>query len=288
MTDISKTCMIVNITVGTWLAHKHDKQASVDAVANANAGEADALSVSKHLIPKADLKTITTAQSQVRTHFYEQTLPWKDSGDRLLVRARFEKFIERHTELVQVVNDNADAFVKKTYPSIRSRAQFRMGKSFSKADYPPPDVVCSKFYVRLDIDSITDESDFRVSLSKEQLSRVKKEIAGNLEDRINRALGGVGAQLEKTLGHFTERMKSDDKFKIATIDNLRELVDELPALNITNNPDLKKISDRIKASLFDFEADEIRKNPKVRKKIAKEAEDIMEDMAGFMKAFQTS
>jgi hypothetical protein len=282
--DISKHCMIINIQVGTWLAHKRDKDATRKAVRSAKAAD-DALSVNKHLVPKEDMKDISAASSAARTHFYEKTLPWKDNGDRLLVRSFYEKFIERHAELRAEFDAAADKFVKTKYPAIRDKAQFRMGETFNANDYPTPREVRSKFYIKLDIDAITDASDFRVGLSKEQLASVRKEITGAMEERITRALGGVWDRLEDTLGHFTERMKSDAKFKIATIDNLRELVDELPALNFTGNAELKKIGDRIKAKLFEFDAKELREDPKARKRVAKEAADIMDDMAGFMKAF---
>jgi hypothetical protein len=160
-----------------------------------------------------------------------------------------------------------------------------MGEAFNPNDYPTPREVRGKFYIKLDIDAITDASDFRVGLSKEQLANVREEITQSMEERIARALGGVWERLEDTLGHFTERMKSDSKFKVATIDNLRELVDELPALNFVGDEKLKKIGDRIKAKLFDFDAKELRDDPKARKRVAKDAAAIMDDMAGFMKAF---
>ena len=283
--NITQKCMIVNIQVGMWLAHKRDKVATEKAVRSAKA-ENDALSVNKHLVSKEDMKDISASQSAARTHFYERTLPWKDNGDRLLVREFYDDFIQQHSKLEAAFNKAADTFVRNRYPVIRDKAEFRMGETFNKADYPTPKEVRRKFYLKLDIDAISDADDFRVKMSKDTVEHIRSEISEAMEERVARALGGVWERLEETLAHFADRMKSSDtKFKVATIDSLRGLADELPALNFIGDKNLAKITERIQRKLLGFDADHIRQNPKVRRAVAKEAKNIMADMAGFMKAF---
>ena len=81
-------------------------------------------------------------------------------------------------------------------------------------------------------------------------------------------------------------MKNKDaKFKAATIENLAELADILPGLNVVSDPGLDASAKQIKSPVGGGDPKAIRDNEKQRKAIGKEAQSIMNDIGGFMKAF---
>jgi hypothetical protein len=86
--SITTKAMVLNLQVGLWSGHRLDKEATRKVTEDNNA-ESDAARVNKHLIPKPAFKDITATATAVRTHFYENTLPWKDNGDRLLTRGMY-------------------------------------------------------------------------------------------------------------------------------------------------------------------------------------------------------
>jgi hypothetical protein len=77
---------------------------------------------------------------------------------------------------------------------------------------------------------------------------------------------------------------TDIKFKDATVRNLHDLVEALPALNILEDPALDAFAKDARQSL-DWSAKEIRDNPETRKAAAAEAEAVLDRMSGFMNAF---
>lgn len=281
--SITQKAMVLNLQIGIWQGYRLDKEASRKVTNDANASS-DAARVNKHLVPKEALKPVVTAAGAVRTHFYERTLPWKDNGDRLLTRTMYMDFIEEHERLVGEFNNAVSTFLAEAYPAARDQAEFRMGDLFKSDDYPSPASLRQRFYVNLDIDSITDASDFRVSLDEEHAAAVRSQMERAMGERIGRAMQDIYTRLSEVVGHFAKKMGSDDVFRDSTVRNIEELVALIPGLNVLDDPDLNALGAEIKAKLTGIDPKDLRKDKVTRSQAAKDAEAIMERMAGFMNA----
>ncbi len=282
--SITKECMIVNMQIGLWQGYRLDKEAS-RVVTESNNASADAARVNKHLVPKEALKDIVSAQGAIRSHFYECTLPWKDNGDRLLTRKMYLPFIEDHERLVKEFERAVTNFLDHGYPKAIQQAEFRMGDLFKAEDYPSASLLRHRFYVNMDIDAVTEAGDFRVQIETSQLDRIRVGMEDAMNARLGRAMQEVWERLATTLGHFANKMGSDDVFRDSTVRNLEEIVDLLPGLNILDDPDLERIRQNIKGTLVGYTPKELRKDKDVRSVAAEEAAKIMDDMRGFMNAF---
>lgn len=277
--------MTVNLQVGFWIGQRLDKEASRKVVEEAGATDSDAARVNKHIVPKETLKPIVTAANSLRAHFYAKTLPWKDNGDRLLTRKMFDTFVEEHGKLRKVFEDAVETFLRVDYPKARDQAEFRMGTMFKADDYPSIDSLRRRFYVALDIDAVTTAGDFRVQMEANQLARIQKDMEASLNARLGKAMTDIWERLAETLGHFQKKMDGDDIFRDSTVKNLEELVAMLPALNVTDDPELARICSQIEDRIIGYTPKELRTDKHVRTLAATEAKKIMDDMAGFMRAF---
>lgn len=282
--SITKNTMVVNLQIGVWMGYRLDKEASQELTDHKGA-DADAARVNTHLVPKEALKPIVTAASAVRNHFYAKTLPWKDNGDRLLVRLLYMPFMVEHDRLVGEFRNARDHFLDTAYLAAQDQAAFRMGALFKPDVYPSVESLRRRFYVALDVDAVTEAGDFRVEMEQTMLDVLQQGMETTMQNRIGRAMQDVWSRLGATLGHFAEKMGSDGVFRDTTVRNLEELVDILPALNIMNDPALERIRQDIKDTIVGFEAKDLRKDNRVRTIAATEAKRIMEDMSGFMNAF---
>ena len=283
--SISTKAMVLNLQVGVWSGQRLDKEATRKVTEDNNA-ESDAARVNKHLIPKPAFKDITATGTAVRAHFYDNTLPWKDNGDRLLTRNMYREFIERHEALAKDFDNAVDRFLMRDYPSAVEQAGFRMGDLFDITDYPSPAGLRHKFYINLDIDAVTESGDFRVQMDKDELDGVRATMEKAMEQRIAGAMLSVWERLAKVVTHFAEKMGDEDKiFRNSTVTNLEALVELLPGLNVLDDPDLEKIRLDIKRTLCGYSPDDLRKDSAVRTAAADEAKAIMETMQGFMTAF---
>jgi len=285
--SIATDCMLVNLHRGAWEARKLDKEKSREVAADSGAAP-DAVNVNKLIIPKEAMSKVNAASGAVYNHYILHTLPWKDNGDRLLSRKVYMKFIAEHEGLVHLLNAEADNFAFTVYPGYRAQAQFRMAGLFRVNDYPDPTEVRAKFYARMEIDAVTEASDFRVKVDAEQSQRIQAQIEANLNARVGEVMNKVWGQLSKALEHYAERMRADGRLYDSVRDNLIDLCDILPGLNILNDPNLAKLGKEIKARLAGYDVKMLR-DPKVGKVLkeqaATQADEIIEQMRGFMTAF---
>ena len=282
--SIVTQAMVVNLQIGVWMGYRLDKEASRELTDEKNA-EADAARVNTHLIPKDKLKPIVSASGAVRSHFYDKTLPWQDNGNRLLTRKLYMKFIEEHQRLVTAFTEAVDQFLARDYLVAQEKARFRMGELFKPDVYPSAEALRRRFYVNLDIDAVTTAGDFRVEMDQNTIDEVREGMEQAMGARIGRAMQDVWARLNTTLGHFAEKMAGDGIFRNTTLTNLEELVQVLPDLNITNDPELERIRLEIADKIIGFDAQDLRKDKLVRDRAATEASKIVEEMAGFLNAF---
>lgn len=282
---ITERAMVMNLSIGIWQGYRLDKAASAKVTSDAGAA-ADAARVNKHLIPKEDLAPIVTAQNAIRTHFYTNTLPWRDNGDRLMTRVLYLKFIPDHEKLVRDFNEAVETFLNEKYPVAIERAQFRMGEMFDRADYPSASELRRRFYAELDIAPISTANDFRVAIDQEHVDKVKAQIEAAVEQRMQAATADVWARMAKTIGYFQERM-ADPKavFRDSTVENITELLDLIPGLNVLDDPNIELVRAQIAKAFGNLDAKDIRKDPAHRAQLADEAQQVMDRMSGFMKAF---
>lgn len=282
---LTERAMVMNLSIGIWQGYRLDKEAS-RRVTEQSGADADAARVNKHLVAKEKLKPIVTAQNAVRTHFYDNTLPWRDNGDRLMTRLLYTKFIEEHERLVGEFEVAVDRFLTRDYPAAIETAAFRMGELFKRDDYPPVRELRHRFYVRLDIDAITTSNDFRVAIDADHIARVKEQMESAAEQRVQQAMQSVWRRMAETLSYFHARMSDPDAvFRDSTVTNLAELIDLIPGLNVLDDPQIEEIRVMLKSSLGGISAKEIRKDPAFRQELADQADEIKSKMAGFMRAF---
>lgn len=286
--SICENAMVVNLQIGAWTGHRLDKAATDKVISDAHA-HGDAARVNKHLIPKTAMKDITSAASAVRNHFYEKTLPWKDNGDRLLTRVMYMDFVGEHAKLTDDFRHAVDRFLRAGYPTAVEQAEFRMGKLFNADDYPSPEALRRKFYINLDIDAVVAAGDFRVEMDQDHIDSIKQDMEAAMEHRMAVAMRSVWERLADVVSKFHERMENKDAiFRNSLVENMREMVDLLPGLNVTNDPDITAMGDQIRHTLYGYEPDDLRANAETRFEAAEASKEIMDRMRGFMNAFNAS
>jgi hypothetical protein len=284
--SLTERAMVMNLSISLWQGYRLDKEASRKVTEGAGA-KADAARVNKHLVSKEALAPVVTAAGAVRSHFYENTLPWRDNGDRLMTRKLYMPFIQTHEALKAEFDAAVDKFLADDYPEAREQASFRMGDLFKADDYPTASELRYRFRIALEIDAITTANDFRVQIDDDHVAKVRDSMAQAAEQRVQMAMQDVWRRLAETVGYFAERM-ADPKavFRDSTVDNVAELIDLIPGLNVLDDPRIEEIRAMVATKLVKgVDAKSIRKNPDVREELAGEAKEIVDKMAGFMRAF---
>src|SRR5215475_7553907 len=83
---LSSRAMLCSLSISQWSASKHDRQASEEIAAHHGA-QPDVGRYNKLLIPREKLAEVRKIAGEARREHYFMTLPWDDSGFRVLPAA---------------------------------------------------------------------------------------------------------------------------------------------------------------------------------------------------------
>jgi hypothetical protein len=290
--DITTKAMLVSLTIKAWSGAKIDKRVGQDVAAREGADN-DAGHYSKKLVAKDALAEIKAISGEARTKHYEYTLPWSQDGARILPSAMHAKYAADMRQL----QDRFEVAVKGFMADYEGQillAQRRLGSMFVEADYPNPRDIEGKFAWEINVMPIPSGNDFRVSLSQDMTAAIRQDIEAKTGKAVQDATRSLFDRVTKTIAHMAEsledygeviengKIKKINPFRDSVVGNIQELVELLPALNITGDSTLTTVTEEIKNKLLARTAEELRSMPVVRKEVAQHARKVLEDMEGYV------
>ena len=221
MTQANINAVICELSIGVWTARKLDKAASREVKHNKGANSDDAARVNKNLMAGMDnLKKVTEFVGSIRTDFYAMTLPWSDSGQRLVPMAQFFELKQWLSGKEGEYRVLVDKFLYE-YPNLISAQAFQLGDLFNRNEYPTSDEIRGKFRFSTCFLPLPTAGDFRVDCVHEL---VKAKV-----------------------------------FRDTLVDNAVDLCDLLKKLNITNDPKLESARKELESTLLGVDAGELRR-----------------------------
>lgn len=270
--------MLVNVCVSMWEGRKHDRKVTQEVNEQHNAAS-DAGRYHKHLfggkIP--ELSAIITAAAGIRLAHYTQTLPWSDAGWRLLPTENYMQYTETLRKAIAKYSDAADNF-EAAYTKLVRDAKEKLNGMFSAGDYPAANEVRGKYRASLEFSPLPAGGDFRITLPKQELARMAKEV----EDRVVRSVGlameDAWSRLGDAVVDLREKLDDGKYLRESMIERLRGVAEVLGRLNLTGDTLLEDMRKRVLKDLAVFDAENLRKDEKVRAVAAQRADEILKAM----------
>ncbi len=286
--DLNRDAMLVGLHIAAWSGRLYDRQAS-DHVAVAHDASASAGRYNKRLLPKAAFAALTSTMSEARTKHYENSLPWDDKGARLLTVANYEHYTELMNALRERVVRQRARFIED-YDDYVDQARLDLGKLFRIEDYPSKEALQGKFAIRYRITPVPDADHFIAKLASDDTDRVKRDIERHIEEQLHDAVGDLYRRLGEAVGRVSDRLQEDDNgkplvFRNSMIENIRDLVDVVPRLNIFGDDELARLCGQVKEKIAGVEPDALRPSktfdPAARAQVKRDADDLAEKFAGY-------
>jgi hypothetical protein len=180
----------------------------------------------------------------------------------------------------------------RQFRTLVVQAKTRLGGLFRESDYPTPDELRAKFSFDTKVLPLPDAGDFRVALGDEEKDRIKRQITAAMEASLQVGTRELWFRLYEAVQHLADRLTAykvtgegiEHPFRDTVVSNLVRLVDVLPKLNITNDPELERMAEQVKNSLL-VDPNSLRRSESVRVETAKAATAIAQHMAGYMAAY---
>ena len=255
---LSQKAMLVSVNISQWTGRRVDKRATDTAnvahKANENAGK-----YHKKLLPNAvELEAIGTIASQARKYFYEQTLPWMADGSRIINGKNYLNFVSK-MRAFKVEFENAVKDFEKAYPRLKSEAVKTLGDLFDKDEYP--DDIASKFNIESTFLPLPDVGDFRTEITDAE----KKQFIAKMRDVEGDAMRDCWSRLHSVVKTAADKLSQPDAiFRDSLLENVTEIVNLLPMLNITDDKNLEKQRLDIKKLISNLDTFDLREDTVAR------------------------
>lgn len=231
----------------------------------------------------AALKTLRTLAGDIRKEHHRRTLPWAE-GARILTSIGYDAY----AEWMRGANTKWDAEVEKfliQWDGFVAEERQKLGVIFHPNDYAAGR---EEFKFRWKIRPVPEAQDFRVELGELEIGAIKAEMQNEQREVVQAAMMDVWTRMRDVVGSMADRLKQYDPenpaahpFRDTLVTNIAELVAVLPALNLTDNEDVKRFTEEMQA-LTRHTAQELRDHAWKRDDVAQRAQTILDQMSQFV------
>lgn len=277
---LQEKALLVNLSVSLWDAKKLDKNVTreIENTHNAN----DAGNFSKKLIEKNSVDTYKKLANEARMLVYNSTLPWDNTGNRLLSVKEYQALNDKLAEIKEKFNQAVNDFINN-YPNLINNAKYRLNSLFNPSDYPSIQELKRKFNFEMNFYPLLDINDIRININQAEQDKIKAQIEENYKNQFEQAIADLWDNLHKTVKHLAETMQDKDKqFKASTLENVENLVSFLDKYNFNNDTRLDEIKNLINKNLIGFDAETIRQDETEREKLANNAKNVLNKIESYL------
>jgi len=287
--SIASSAMISELSISQWTGRILDPNASAD-VAKAKNADANVARVHKDLLGKCDeLRAVQKFVTMVRNSHLAMTMPWSDSGLRLLPTAQYFKYHNVMTQYEDEFNRLTEQFIH-AYDTAVIEAQLKLGDLFNPDEYPTVDAIRRKFAFRLSYVPIPDAGDFRVDIGNRAEQELRDSYREYYERQVSTAMGDIWKRLHTALEHMSAKLndapryredKDGNKVRINTqmhatlVPNMLELIDLMGVCNITGDTQMTAIQHQLESTFRGITTDALKEDPFLRSTTRAEVDNVL-------------
>jgi hypothetical protein len=245
------------------------------------------------------LREARSEYTAFRVQHYNITLPWvsdphadRQRGPRLLPNMLFEKYLAAMSKQKRVAEAARDKFLD-AYPADCERARRNIADDakssahdkrialveFAKGyTYPSVDEVRAMFKVAFDFEPIPVGTQFQnlpaSMMGKLAASLEKKQLA-----MVQEAQKAMWETVRERVAKLAERMSTADaKFKLTTVENVRELIEFLPGWDVADGGAVPEIVSSLEQMLQGVDSEAIRGDLQMRERVAAQALSVLDKL----------
>ena len=261
---LASSAMLVEVNISHWAGRKKDKRASID-VTSSNHAATGVASVNKKLLANSDtLRAIQTHVTAARNLHANMTMPWSNSGLRLLPTVQYFKYSQAMSQMQNEFDKLVEDFLQ-AYNDEVVDVQLKLGDLFSHDDYPTAESLNNKFAFRTNYMPLPDAGDFRVDVGNDALREIKATYADFYSKQFDTAMNDVWTRLHKALTSMSDRLdygsKEDKKiFRDSLVGNVTDMIELLRVCNVTGSTQMSEMANRLEEAMSCVTPDALRED----------------------------
>ena len=239
---LQSSAMLVEMGISVWTARKLDKAASNEVTDTHNA-ERGMANVNKRLLACDELTAVQKFAANARTSHYVMTLPWSDSGLRMLPTSKYFDYHKAITALQTEFYKLVDKFLGR-YEWLINETQLKLGDMYNPDEYPSLDSVRAKFGFRINYIPLPEAGDFRIDIGNQQAAELQEQYAAFYNTQLTRAMNDLWTRAYDVLSRMSERLDYADHeqkkvFRDSLVSNVLDIIDMMESMNVTGDPNMQ-------------------------------------------------
>ena len=280
--SIGSSAMLSELSISQWTARKKDRKASNDVTADNNA-ESGVANVHKKLLGNcAELDRVHKMTGNIRNVHYGMTMPWSDTGLRLLPTAQYFNYHKTMTDLENEWRSLVSTFLS-SYQWEISKAQAKLGDLFDVSEYPTTDALTSRFAFNLNYIPLPDAGDFRIDVGNEAVDEVKTSYDNYYTRQLENAMNDVWTRLHVALSKMSERLDYSDNedkkvFRDSLVNNVVEMVGLLDVCNVTGDSHMTALKNKLEDTMYGVSADVLRDDTQTRAQTKRAVDQLISEL----------
>lgn len=244
--NLNSVAMLCEFTSSVWTARILDRKESGKVVNGAGAKSKDAARVNKNLMcGRTELAEIAQLVTEARNYVYDNTLPWSDNGQRLLIGARFAQFDAKMEEYKAQFDTKVREFLA-LYGTLITAQAMSLGDMFNRADFPLASEIEHKFALSCEYAPVPTAGDLRVDVGNQAQDELRAKMDKLADKRVKQAMDDVNERFIAHLKRMADRLVTDTDAKTGEPVNRRftetlvssafELCDLVADYNLSGDP----------------------------------------------------
>ena len=262
---ISSSAMLVELNISVWTGRKFDKQVSaeidVQKQTTTRAGN-----YHKNLTAdEPHFQAIGKFAGNARTYHYFSTMPWSDSGLRLLTTGMYFDYQQKISAMEQEFYRLVSVAVAD-WDNMIQRARVKLGDLFNIEDYPNRDEIASKYRFSVKYSPVPSVGDWRVDVGNEAMAYLNECHAKAQQENIEGAYKEVWTRTYEALTNMSNKLAGDKKqiFRDTLVSNVCDMVNLLEKFNITGDESMRKAKVKLEDIMFGITPDALREDDDLR------------------------
>jgi len=243
--------------------------------------------VIKDLLKDA-IAPINTLYNQVYAYHKQITKPWGAGTTRILKSSaimEYQSQMRAYKAQFWALSENLFA----RYGEFIEAEAEHLGSMFRIEDYPSLSVLREKFDFTVDIDPLPEPGkDWRLDMSDDMIAQLQAEFEESSHRRVVEAMTDTWESLHQRLSEVADILGKGNKkaIKAQTFTSLSKMASLLTQLNITDDPQLEEMRQRLE-SLFcardpETQAEIMKESDTDRDSALTELNSMMKSMEGWM------
>ena len=247
--------------------------------------DSEYLSAAKKLLDTKHpaFKAVTAVRTRVLSLWRGVTLPYPESGVRLIRRDRIAQFTEQMDSLRGELVEAVDA-LDRGYDQLRNVARDRLGSLYNPGDYPA--TLRGLFAFDVDFPN-TAPPQYLMQLDPQLYEQQRQRMVARFEQAVSMAEDAFVGEFDKLVGHLVERLSGGEDgkpkvFRDSAVRNLHEFFERFRTLNVHSSEQLDRLVETAQDAMKGIRPGQLRMQDGLRKKIATQLSAVGSQIEGLM------